>query len=107
MIDSYLDMSYNCKINVLGYDYSGYGCSGKKRGVSENFRITDFSIIEDIKSVYLFARHSLGFKASKIILYGQSLGSGPSIFLAGLKDYPVGGVVIHSAYSSGLKVIFP
>jgi abhydrolase domain-containing protein 17 len=25
MIDSYLDLAYNCKINVLAYDYSGYG----------------------------------------------------------------------------------
>lgn len=25
MLDNYLDLSYNLKINILGYDYTGYG----------------------------------------------------------------------------------
>lgn len=49
MIDSYLDIGYNCKINLLGYDYSGYGISEGKLG--------DCNMLEDIKSVYLFARN--------------------------------------------------
>ena len=25
MLDNFLDLSYNLKINILGYDYTGYG----------------------------------------------------------------------------------
>ena len=27
MLDSFLDIAYNCKVNLFGYDYSGYGAS--------------------------------------------------------------------------------
>ena len=41
MIDNYLDLAFNCKVNVFSYDYSGYGLSNGKVG--------DKYIIEDIK----------------------------------------------------------
>ena len=46
MLDSYLDLAYNLKINVLGYDYTGYGQSTGKA--------SDLSAIADIEAVYLF-----------------------------------------------------
>ena len=44
MLDTYLDLCYNLKINIFAYDYSGYGISS---GIC-----SDYSIINDIKSVY-------------------------------------------------------
>lgn len=62
MLESYLDLSYNCKINVLAYDYSGYG-------ISEG-ETTDLNIIDDILAMYYFARNKLNYDWNKIILYG-------------------------------------
>jgi abhydrolase domain-containing protein 17 len=73
MLDNYLDLSYNLKINVLGYDYTGYGQSTGKA--------SDENAIYDIEAVYEFATKQLGFTWEKIILYGQSIGSGPSVTL--------------------------
>lgn len=52
-IDSYLDLSLNCKINVLAYDYCGYGIS---KG-----NTSDLNIIDDIISVYNFAINILQY----------------------------------------------
>lgn len=100
MIDAYLDLAFNCKINVFSYDYSGYG-------LTSHTELSDFCIMEDIKHAYNFLRYELKFEWSKIIVYGQSLGSGPSTFISSLQDSPVGGLVLHSGYSSGLRIMIP
>jgi dipeptidyl aminopeptidase/acylaminoacyl peptidase len=35
------------------------------------------------------------------------VGSGPSTFLASNYLYPVGGLIIHSGFSSGLRIMIP
>lgn len=62
MLDNYLDLAYNLKVNVIGYDYSGYGQS---TGIP-----SDFDAIADIEAVYEFSIKGLGFKWNKIMLYG-------------------------------------
>lgn len=57
--------------------------------------------------MYEFLRNQLNYEAHKIILYGQSIGSGPSTFLASNINYPVGGLILHSGIASGLRVILP
>jgi hypothetical protein len=62
MLDNYLDLAYNLKINVIGYDYTGYGqASGKA---------SDLNAIADIEACYNFAIRELGFSWEKIVLYG-------------------------------------
>ena len=34
MMDSYLDLAYNLKVDVLAYDYNGYG-------IAQDFRLLD------------------------------------------------------------------
>ena len=41
---------------------------------------------------------------NRIILYGRSIGSGPSSFLA--EKYEVAGVILHSPIMSALRVVF-
>lgn len=36
--------------------------------------------------------------------YGQSIGTGPTLYLASHPKYPVGGVILHSPIASGLRV---
>jgi hypothetical protein len=62
MLDSYLDLAYNCKINVFAYDYAGYGIS---EGVTN-----DHNMIQDIVAAYNFLVNILNFDWNKIILYG-------------------------------------
>ena len=95
LLDSYLDLSYNLSVDVVGYDYPGYGQS--------TGRSDDFSAIDAINTVYRFVVHELGYDPSKVILYGQSVGSGPSVMLASRKL--VGGLIIHSGFMSGLRII--
>lgn len=99
MVDTYLDMCYNLSIAVIGYDYAGYGQSEGKP--SERNQVLE------IQAVYEFAVKELQVPWNHIILYGQSIGSGPSVALASDSNYLIGGLIIHSGFMSGLRVIDP
>ena len=47
---------------------------------------------------------NLNISPDNIILYGRSIGSGPSSFLA--EKYPVAGVILHSGLMSAFRVVF-
>lgn len=86
--------------NVIMYDYSGYGASGGEPLEDNTYR--------DIKMVYDFTlNHMVQDKdESKIVLYGQSVGSGPSTYLCA-KRPKVGGLILHSPFMSGMRVLTP
>uniref|UniRef100_A0A6B2G4Y8 Alpha/beta hydrolase domain-containing protein 17C (Trinotate prediction) n=1 Tax=Myxobolus squamalis TaxID=59785 RepID=A0A6B2G4Y8_MYXSQ len=90
-----LGICLNC--NVVSYDYSGYGLS---TGVP-----SEQNIIKNIENVYNYMVKNLKIEKNKIILYGQSLGSVPTINLASKEE--VAGVILQSALASGLRLIFP
>lgn len=53
-------------------------------------------------------RRSRGIELSDIVLYGQSVGSGPTCHLAASKAASgVAGVVLHSPFLSGIRVLNP
>jgi abhydrolase domain-containing protein 17 len=87
-------------VNVVGYDYTGYGAS-RSFGV----RPTEKQTYVDIKTVYDYCiEHNIVTDPAKeLILYGQSVGSGPTCYLARKKR--VAGIVLHSPILSGLRVI--
>jgi hypothetical protein len=91
-------LAHSLDINVISYDYSGYGESG---GVP-----TEASTYKDIQAVYDFAVTTLGTKAEQIILYGQSVGSGPCCYLAA-RIPDIGGMILHSPFTSGMRVLTP
>jgi pimeloyl-ACP methyl ester carboxylesterase len=93
------------KINVFGYDYQGYGIS-KPKGRSPSEKRVNESIT--VCCDYLMTVKK--FPAEKIIVFGCSLGSGATVFLAsnsGIKDketkHKFRGVILQSAFISGLK----
>lgn len=96
----YVMLASMLKINVVGYDYTGYGAS-----MEFSIRPTEHQIYQDIESVYdwCLSTKLVSDPGNEIILYGQSVGSGPSCYLASIK--PVAGLILHSPILSGLRVL--
>ena len=82
-------------ISVLVYDYPGYGTSSHKPTESGVYAAAD--------AVYKFATQTLNFAPEQIVLYGRSLGSGPSCWLA--ERYPVNRLILDGAFTSTYRVI--
>jgi fermentation-respiration switch protein FrsA (DUF1100 family) len=68
----------------------------------------------DIDAAYRFLRQSLKIPNKNIVLYGRSLGSGPSCYLAsgsasesreGCEDGPVGGIILHAPFLSVYRIV--
>ncbi len=60
----------------------------------------------DIKLIYEWVVANVTHHESKVILYGQSVGSGPSCYLASRREN-VGGLILHSPFTSGMRVLTP
>jgi len=89
------------QVNLLAYDYEGYG---KATGVP-----SEQGCYDDIDTAYTYLTETLSQKPENIILYGRSLGSGPSCYLAerladeGIK---LGGLILQSPLMSVFRVVF-
>jgi pimeloyl-ACP methyl ester carboxylesterase len=64
------------EVDFLAYDYSGYGPNKSRYTPNER------STYEDLQSILAFAVCNLGFQIDQIILWGYSLGSGPTCEIA-------------------------
>jgi pimeloyl-ACP methyl ester carboxylesterase len=91
-------LSAALRINILGYDYSGYGESSGGPSIR--------NCLADCEACYDFLVEEKGIPEEQIVLYGQSLGTGPTSELASRKPR-VGGVVLHSPLASGVRVLSP
>lgn len=60
----------------------------------------------DIEAAYKCLEESYGTKQEDIVLYGQSVGSGPTLDLAARLPQ-LRAVVLHSPILSGLRVMYP
>jgi fermentation-respiration switch protein FrsA (DUF1100 family) len=61
-------------VNLLSYDYEGYGrASGSP---------SETACYEDIDAAYQYLVETLNKRPEHIVIYGRSLGSGPSCYLA-------------------------
>ncbi|CAK9200283.1 unnamed protein product [Sphagnum troendelagicum] len=98
MHELFVELSVHLRINVLGYDYSGYGASTGKP--------SELNTYADIEAAYECLEHTYGVQEENVVLYGQSVGSGPTLDLATRKSN-LRGVVLHSPILSGLRVMYP
>lgn len=80
---------------VFAYDYRGYGLSTGTPSVK--------GACVDILTAYRYLRDNLGVPARQIVLYGRSVGGGPSVHLAA--SQPVGGVILQSTFTSAFVVV--
>ncbi|XP_061349331.1 uncharacterized protein LOC133294626 isoform X3 [Gastrolobium bilobum] len=98
MFELFVELSNRLRLNVMGYDYSGYGQSTGKP--------TECNTYADIDAAYKCLKEQYGVKDEQLILYGQSVGSGPTLDLAS-RIPELRGVVLHSPILSGLRVLYP
>jgi pimeloyl-ACP methyl ester carboxylesterase len=87
-------LSAALRCSMVCYDYSGYGLA---TGVS-----SEEHVYADIRSVFRYVTTNMGVPHHRVVLYGRSLGSGPSVELAAHE--PVGGVILQSAFTSIISV---
>ncbi|CAH1399521.1 unnamed protein product [Nezara viridula] len=97
MYPFFLDLCNKVCCNVFGYDYSGYGVS--------TGRPSEKNMYADIDCVWRILISRYNIRPENIILYGQSLGSVPTVDLAARRK--VGAVVLHSPILSALRVVYP
>ena len=67
---------------------------------------SEYNTYADIDAVYKCLKEQYGVKDERLILYGQSVGSGPTIDLAS-RVSNLRGVILHSPILSGLRVLYP
>lgn len=73
-VQGYLDFLHEKGYGILAYDYPGYGLSEGKP--------TEAGCYRNIHAAWLYLTDDLGVPEEEICLVGQSVGSGPSIWLA-------------------------
>ena len=78
----------NC--SVLLYDYAGYGLSSGEATIPV--------IKQDGLDAYDYVRNVLHYGPKDIIVYGESLGSGVTTYIA--QNRPVAGIIIQSGFAS-------
>lgn len=96
-----LQALYDQGFSVLAYDYPGYGHSSGKPNESGAYNA--------IGVAFSYLTDSLDIPADKIILYGQSLGGGPSTYLAArlAKHNPVAGLILEGTFATVFQVAVP
>ncbi|KAG9134272.1 hypothetical protein Leryth_026548 [Lithospermum erythrorhizon] len=97
MYQLFVEISIHLKVNLFGYDYSGYGQSSGKP--------SEHNTYADIEAAYKYLEENYGAKQEDVILYGQSVGSGPTLDLAARLPR-LRAVVLHSPILSGLRVMY-
>lgn len=80
---------------AFAYDYRGYGTSEGSPSEQNAYR--------DIETAYQYLIKTLQVPADRIIVYGRSVGGGPSVDLASRQ--PVAGLILESTFKSVFRVI--
>lgn len=91
----FMQLSDRLKVNIAAYDYSGYG--GSTGSPSEP------NAYADILAVHDFLAEAGVEPERHLVLYGQSIGSAPSTWLATRRR--VLGLILHTPLLSGLRVL--
>lgn len=97
IVQSFREVAQLLNVNVFAYEYTGYGQSTGSPS-EKNFQA-------DIEAAFVYVRDTLGIPWQEIVLFGRSVGSGPSCYLA--KKTAVRGVILQSPVLSILRVAFP
>jgi fermentation-respiration switch protein FrsA (DUF1100 family) len=97
MTSFYIGLGSRINCNIFSYDYSGYGVSSGKP--------SEKNLYADVDAAWQILRNRYGVTPENIILYGQSIGTVPTVDLAA--RYEVGAVILHSPLMSGMRVAFP
>ena len=91
-------LRYFVNVNFVMYEYTGYGLNQEKFSCSEQF------CYNDAERVYNYVTQELKIPPERIVIFGRSLGSGPSCYLA--EKYKVAGLILNSGFMSVFRVAF-
>ena len=94
-IGEILEQFHEHGFSIIAYDYSGYGTSTGTPSERHSYA--------DVFSVYEYLRNNCQLHAENIVVFGRSVGGGPSIDLA--VRNAVGGLIIESSFVSASRVI--
>lgn len=97
MCNFFVVLGKKIKCNIFSYDYSGYGMSTGKPA--------EKNVYSDIEAAWKALQTSYGLPPENIILYGQSIGTVPTVDLA--MRHRVAAVILHSPLMSAMRVAFP
>ncbi|CAB9496932.1 Protein ABHD17C [Seminavis robusta] len=99
--DWFNDLARVLRVNIMAYDYTGYGKS--------NGTPCEENCYADIEAAFQYLLTVRHLQPEQIVLYGRSLGSGPSCYLASKtakQGRSVGGVILQSPLLSAYRVAF-
>lgn len=86
LCDYLLDLSKILHVNILAYDYTGYGFSNREStapvSTPSPIAPTEEHFYSDITAAYKYLVDERQIAPRHVILYGRSIGSGPSCYLA-------------------------
>jgi len=97
------DMARVLGVNILAYDYTGYGLS-----IGPTSKPSESMCYKNIVAAYKYLRYDQNIPSSHIVLYGRSLGSGPSCYLAkktAEQGESVAGLILHSPFLSIYRIV--
>lgn len=97
MSSFYVGLGTRLNCNIFSYDYSGYGCSSG--------RPSERNIYADIEAAWVSLQARYNISPDEVVLYGQSIGTVPTIDLAA--RHSVRAMILHSPLASGLRVACP
>ena len=95
-----LEILHRLGLNILIFDYRGYGRSGGRPGEQGLYR--------DARAAWRWLREQRGFAAGQIVLFGRSLGGVVATRLAA--EVTPGALIVESAFTSArdmARAIFP
>jgi abhydrolase domain-containing protein 17 len=84
-------------LSVFAYDYRGYGKSQGSASVG--------NVYDDIETAYGYLTQTLKIPPDRILLFGRSVGGGPSTYLASRQ--PIAGMILQSTFISTFRVVIP
>lgn len=99
--DWFNDLARVLRVNIMAYDYTGYGKS--------NGHPNEECCHADIEAAFEYLTEVRRLQPEQIVLYGRSLGSGPSCYLAqksAKEGHSVGGLILQSPLLSAYRVAF-
>jgi len=100
-------LSKELKVNICAYDYRGYGLNGPYGECSER------DCYDDIYACYYWLIEEKKIPKEKIILFGRSLGTGPTVHMGAelckknknKLPQPFGGMILQSPLTSAVRVV--
>jgi hypothetical protein len=98
MFDWFAMICVRLNVNVFAYEYTGYGAASGRRPLEGQVKM-------DADAAWRFLTEQHGTPPDRVVLYGQSIGSGATCWLG--QRYEPAGLVLHASIMSGLRVMIP